>query len=359
MSVDQTPRTTTRPTIPATTTVRTTSLEGRPAWRRAVGWLGSHDGDPARVLILVLLIAAIGIIAPSFLSKASWLATSQAATVITLLAIGQTFVIIAGGIDLSVGAVLACSAMVGAVTMRQLVGAGADPALTIAVGFAVSLATGTLMGLINGLVITKLKITPFIVTLGMLGVGTGTTNLLSGGTEVVGLPAELGAIGNTGLLGGWLTVPVLVTGAVAVIAALALARTRFGMRTYAIGSNNGAARRAGIGVDAHLVRVYMLSGLLASIAGILLVTRFVGASPLAGQGAELSAIAAAVIGGASLTGGRGSIVGTLVGGAITAVLQIGLILAGVQSFWQTVAIGIVIVLAVYGDQLRIRFSGDR
>lgn len=359
MSVDQSSRAETRPTIPATTSVRTADASGKPAWRRALGWFGTHDGDPARVLILVLMVAVIGIIAPAFLTKASWLATSQAATVITLLAIGQTFVIIAGGIDLSVGAVLACSAMVGAVTMRQLSSIGADPVLTITVGFAASLATGTLMGLINGLVITRLKITPFIVTLGMLGVGSGTTNLLSGGTEVVGLPAQLGTIGNQGLLGGWLTVPVIVTVIVAVIAALVLSRTRFGMRTYAIGSNNGAARRAGIAVDSHLVRVYMLSGLLASIAGVLLVSRFVGASPLAGQGAELSAIAAAVIGGASLTGGRGSIVGTLVGAAITAVLQIGLILAGVQSFWQTVAIGIVIVLAVYGDQLRIRFSGDR
>lgn len=361
MSVDQKTTATRREdrdTIPATTTIQVDSPR-KPIWKRAVGFLGTHDGDPARVLILVLLVVVIGIVAPAFFSKASWIATSQAATVITLLAVGQTFVIITGGIDLSVGAMLACSAMVGGVTMRAMTTAGIDSGLTITVGFGASLATGLLMGFINGIVITKMKITPFIVTLGMLGVGTGVTNILSGGTEVVGLPPELGVIGNTGFLGGWVTIPVIVTILVAVVAALVLSRTRFGMRTYAIGSNPGAARRSGIGVDAHLVRIYMISGLVASIAGILLVSRFVGASPLAGQGQELAAIAAAVIGGASLTGGRGSILGTVVGAAITAVLQIGLILAGVQSFWQTVAIGIVIVLAVYGDQLRIRLSGDR
>ncbi|NKF30696.1 ABC transporter permease, partial [Pseudomonas sp. BGM005] len=175
MAVEQfTPRpavASSRDVIPATTTVRV-EQEAPTGWRRLLGFFGSHDGDPARVLILVLLVIAIGIVAPAFISKASWIATSQAATVITLLAIGQTFVIISGGIDLSVGAILACSAMVGAVTMRGMVSAGVDPVLTIVAGFAASLGTGALMGLANGLVITKMKITPFIVTLGMLGVGT-------------------------------------------------------------------------------------------------------------------------------------------------------------------------------------------
>ena len=158
------------------------------------------------------------------------------------------------------------------------------------------------------------------------------------------------------MLGGWVTTPVIVTAVVVTLAALVLARTRFGLRTYAIGSNSGAARRSGIGIRWHLLRIYVLSGTLAALAGILLMSRFVGASPLAGQNAELASIAAAVIGGASLTGGRGSIFGAVIGAAITAVLQIGLILAGVASFWQTLVIGIVIVIAVYGDQLRMRLS---
>ncbi|WP_157682746.1 ABC transporter permease [Nocardioides scoriae] len=323
---------------------------------RAVRLLGRWDGDVARLLILALLVLAIGVVAPSFLSQASWLATSQSTTVIMLLAVGQAFVIVTGGIDLSVGAVLACSSMGAAVVMRDLYAAGSSPTQTIVVGFAVALALGGLFGLVNGLLITRLGIAPFIATLGMLGVGTGATNLLSNGAEVVGLPPQLGTIGNVAHLGGWLTVPVLVTAVITVVAGLALARTRFGLRTYAIGSNPGAARRAGIGAQRHLLRIYVLSGLLASIAGILLMSRFVGASPLAGQNTELASIAAAVIGGASLTGGRGTVLGAAIGAAITGVLQIGLILAGVESFWQTVVIGVIILLAVYADQTRSRVA---
>lgn len=320
--------------------------------------LGKGDGDVARVGILLLLVVIIGIVAPNFLSKASWLALSQTATVVAMLALGQTFVIITGGIDLSVGAVMACSAVIGAVVMRGMYAGGAPDATTILVGLAVMLVVGSVAGLINGVVITVFKITPFIVTLGMLSVATGTMNLVTGGVEVVGLPPVLGTIGNTPL-GGWVTVPVLVTAAAAVVSALVLGRTRFGMRSYAIGSNPGAARRAGINVGIHLIRIYMLSGLLAGLAGFLLTSRFVNANPMAAQGMELLSIAAAVIGGASLMGGRGSIVGTLVGALIMSALQIGLIIAGVQSFWQSIAIGIITVAAVLGDQLRIKYSGER
>jgi ribose transport system permease protein len=346
------------PSTAATTSPTPEIRANRPPWRRAVGFLGRADGDVARLVILTLLVIVLGLIAPTFLSKASWVATSQSSTVIVLLATGQAFVIITGGIDLSVGAVLACSSMIGAVVMRSMLGSGNDDTTTIIIGFGVALLAGAVMGLVNGLAITKLQIAPFIATLGMLGVATGTTNLLSGGTEVVGLPPPLGYIGNTGLLDGWVTTPVLVTVVVAVLAALVLARTRFGLRTYAIGSNVGAARKSGIAVDRHLLKVYVLSGVLASLAGILLMSRFVGASPLAGMNTELAAIAAAVIGGASLAGGRGSILGTVIGASITGVLQIGLILAGVASFWQTIVIGVIIVLAVYGDRLRTSLSAD-
>ncbi|MEV7527003.1 ABC transporter permease [Agrococcus sediminis] len=333
--------------------------QSRPGWlRRAGALLGRGDGDVARVLILALIVVAIGIVAPNFLTQASWLALSQTATVVAMLALGQTFVIITGGIDLSVGAVMACSAVIGAVVMRDAVASGFEPGGAIALGFVAMLATGLVAGLLNGLAITRLRITPFIVTLGMLSVATGAMNLISGGAEVVGLPPQLGVIGNQAL-GGWVTVPVLVTAVVAVIAAVALDRTRFGIRTFAIGSSQGAARRAGVAVDWHLVRVYMLSGALAAVAGFLLTSRFVSASPMAGQGLELSSIAAAVIGGASLVGGRGSVLGTIVGALIMASLQIGLIIAGVASFWQTIAIGLITVAAVYGDQIRMKYSGDR
>lgn len=326
--------------------------------QRVSGILGRGDGDVARVLILLLIVIIIGSVAPNFLSQASWLALSQTATVVAMLALGQTFVIITGGIDLSVGAVMACSAIVGATVMRNMYATGADDGLVVVVGLAVMLAVGLFAGLVNGLVITKLRITPFIVTLGMLSVATGTMNLISNGTEVIGLPPVLGTIGNVPL-GGWVTVPVLVTILAAVTATLVLTKTRFGLRSFAIGSNQGASRRAGIGVDMHLIRVYMLSGFFAAVAGFLLTSRFVSASPMAAQGMELLSIAAAVIGGASLIGGRGSIVGTMVGAMIMASLQIGLIIAGVQSFWQTIAIGVITVVAVFGDQIRIKYAGER
>jgi ribose transport system permease protein len=332
------------------------SAQAIPAWKKPLGLLARSDGDYARVGVLILLVVLIGTIAPSFLSQPSWLATSQSATVIVLLATGQAFVIITGGIDLSVGAVMACSSIVGAVAMKSMFASGSGPTTSIAVGFLIAVGVGVLAGLVNGLVITKLNISPFITTLGMLGVATGVTNLVSNGTEVVGLPAQLGSIGNKAYLGGWLTTPVVITIVAATIAGILLARTQFGLRTYVIGSNSGAARRAGIRTDRHLLRIYMISGFFAALAGILLMSRFIGASPLAGQNAELSSIAAAVIGGASLTGGRGSILGAVIGAVITAVLQIGLILAGVASFWQTLVIGVVIVIAVYGDQLRLKIA---
>lgn len=331
---------------------------GRSILGRIGSILGKWDGDVARILILLVIVVVIGIVAPSFLSMASWLALSQTTTLVALLALGQTFVIVTGGIDLSVGAVMACSAVVGAVVMRGMYASGSDMTITVLAGLATMLVVGLVAGLVNGLVITKLKITPFIVTLGMLSVATGAMNLISGGAEVVGLPPVLGTIGNQ-VIGGWLTVPVIVTIVLAVVAAIVLTRTRFGLRSFAIGSNSGAARRAGINVDRHLIRIYMLSGLFAGIAGFLLTTRFVSASPMAAQGMELLSIAAAVIGGASLSGGRGSVLGTIIGALIMSSLQIGLIIAGVQSFWQTIAIGIITVAAVFGDQLRIKFAGER
>lgn len=330
----------------------------RTPMQRFGSFLGKGDGDVARVLVLLLIVVIIGLVAPNFISKASWLALSQTATVVALLAIGQTFVIITGGIDLSVGAVMACSAVIGAVVMRALSAEGVEPNIAILAGLATTLAVGIFAGLINGLVITKLRITPFIVTLGMLSVATGTMNLISGGAEIVGLPPELGSIGNTPLA-GWFTVPVVVTILVAIVAAVILGQTRFGLRTFAIGSNQGAARRVGIAVEWHIIRVYVLAGLLAAVAGFLLTSRFVSASTMAGTGMELSSIAAAVIGGASLMGGRGSVLGTMVGALIMSALQIGLIIAGVASFWQTIAIGIITVVAVYGDQIRIKYSGER
>jgi ribose transport system permease protein len=223
-------------------------------------------------------------------------------------------------------------------------------------GFATALSLGAVIGFVNGFLITRLKLPPFIVTLGTLtAIGAGATPLINGGNEVINLPSQIGTIGQT-LIGGWVYVPVLVAAVSCVIMGLVLHRTRFGLRTYAIGSNGTGARRAGVGVDNHLVRVYMLSGLLAGLAGMMVMANFTDASPLAGQNDELNAIAAVVIGGASLFGGRGHMLGTVVGTFIIALLVTGLVLVGVSGSWQEVATGVIVVAAVAGDQVRLRLA---
>jgi ribose transport system permease protein len=222
----------------------------------------------------------------------------------------------------------------------------------IPVGIAVGLLVGLACGFINGLLVTKLKLTPFIVTLGTLGIFLGTAQILSGGTNVPYVPTAIQTeIGTRNLL-GFLPVPIAIGLVVVILAILALHLTRFGRYTYAIGSNVEAARRVGIDVDRHLLKVYALSGFLAGLAGVIDLARFNTASVGAHTLDNLAAISAAVIGGTSLFGGIGTIVGSLVGTFIPAVLRNGFIIAGVQAFWQEVAIGIVLLLAVYIDQRR-------
>lgn len=303
--------------------------------------------------VLMLLILVFSIINPVFFSVANWNNTSTFMTDTLLLALGQTVVILTAGIDLSVGAAMGLSSMVFALILEYGMNNGLSQLVSIPLGILGGMATGLLIGLVNGLLITRWKITPFIATLGMLGVCTGLTFIISNGTSVTLLPDELGAIGNH-IFFGFISFSVLVAGIVVVWIYLLLNKTRFGRYTYAIGSNVESARRAGINVSAHLTKVYMLSGFLASLAGIIIIMRFVNGSPLTGSHTELNAIAAVVIGGTSLFGGRGGILGTVVGAAIISVLLTGLVLGHVQAYWQIVAIGVIIILAVYMDQLRNR-----
>jgi ribose transport system permease protein len=269
-------------------------------------------------------------------------------------------VIITAGIDLSVGSILVLSSVIAAQTMVALSGTPEqvrnyqfpNQEVGIPVGIAAGLLVGLACGFINGLLVTKLKLTPFIATLGTLGVFLGTAQILSGGTNVPYVPTAIQSeIGTRDLL-GFLPVPIAIGLVVVIVAILALHLTQFGRYTYAIGSNAEAARRVGINVDRHLLKVYTLSGFLAGLAGIIDVARFNTASVGAHTLDNLAAISAAVIGGTSLFGGIGTIVGTLVGTFIPAVLRNGFIIAGVQAFWQEVAIGIVLLLAVFIDQRR-------
>ncbi|MBW3633871.1 MAG: ABC transporter permease [Chloroflexi bacterium] len=289
---------------------------------------------------------------------------------LVVLSVGMTFVIITAGIDLSVGSVLILSSVVAAKVMIALSGTPQDIArfefptqgLGIPVGLAAGVATGLVCGVANGALITRLRMPSFIVTLGMLGIALGLGQLLSGGTSVPNVPPSVQTeIGLRELVGFdvagqrvRITPPVVIAYSIALIAAVVLNRTRFGRYTYAIGSNAAAARRAGIEVDVHLIKVYALSGLLAGVAGAMDLMRFGTASVGSHQSDNLAAISAAVIGGTSLFGGIGTIGGSVVGAFIPTVLRNGLVITRVQPFWQNVAIGMVLILAVYLDQRRRR-----
>jgi ribose transport system permease protein len=308
--------------------------------------------------VLVLMILIFGAVAPTLFSKAAWLSTSSFAVEYLILAVGQTFVIITGGIDLADGAVLGFSGMAGALLMEHMLNNHVAGGLATWVGVIVMIAVGGVIGVINGVIITRVKLPPFIVTLGTLTAITGATDLLNNGTEITTLPNGVVNLGTDRILDGWLPIPVVIALLVALVFGLLLARTRFGVRTYAIGSNELAARRAGIKVDDHLVRVYAISGLLAGLAGLLVTANFSSASPVAGANDELYAIASVVIGGASIFGGRGTIFGTVIGTGIISVLTTGLVLANVAPFWQQVAIGAVVIGAVAFDRLRTKAGTD-
>jgi ribose transport system permease protein len=272
------------------------------------------------------------------------------ASILLILATGMTFVIITAGIDLSIGSVLVFSGVTAAKLMNAM---GGDDWGVVVVGLAAALASGIAWGILNGVLITRARVPPLIVTLGTLGMALGLAYVITGGVDEREVPFTLQDTIGTGRVAGvpWL---VIIAAVVALVLALVLAFTRFGRYTYAIGSSDEAARRVGIHVDRHLVKVYALTGLLAGLAGFLNLARF-GTTTIGGHATDnLQAIAAVVIGGTSLFGGIGTVAGSVVGVFIPAVLSNGFVIAGVQAFWQQVAVGAVLVLAVYLDQVRRR-----
>jgi ribose transport system permease protein len=322
-------------------------------------------------IILLIIIAIFALFeGTSFLSLRNFNEIVIDSSQLLVLTVGMTFVIITAGIDLSVGSILILSSVVAAQVMVALSGTPEQIALFefpnqhvgIPVGLAAGVATGLICGLVNGLLITRLQMPPFIVTLGMLGIALGLGQLLSGGTSVPNVPPavqtdiglyEVVAVDVAGQHLR-LTPPVIIALVIALVAAIVLNRTRFGRYTYAIGSNAAASRRAGIDVNWHLIKVYGLSGLLSGVAGAMDLLRFGTASVGSHQADNLAAISATVIGGTSLFGGIGTIGGSVVGAFIPTVLRNGLVISRVPPFWQNVAIGAVLILAVYLDQRRRR-----
>jgi ribose transport system permease protein len=263
-----------------------------------------------------------------------------AAAPFALIALGQTLVILTGGIDLSVGSVIAASAMAGAYMAKASAG---NLLLTVLVAVLVGLAAGA----INGFVVSRMNVPPFIATLGMLTLASGVAYVIGGGAPINGLPANFGAIANTTVLG--LKIPVLLMILCIVGFAILMKRTSYGMRVYAVGGNRLAAEIAGVKSKRVLFSVYTISGVLAGVSGLMLASRVISGAPNLGQGYELDAIAAVVIGGASLMGGRGTVWGTAIGLLLIQTLNNGLDLLIVPSYWQDVIKGVLIVLAVAID----------
>jgi ribose transport system permease protein len=322
-------------------------VEERPPtwWQRAAAGSATQIG-----LILVGLIVIFSILEPeNFTSVNNARNIATDAAVLLVIATGMTYVIITAGIDLSVGSVLVFSGVVSAKAMNGMEGDGWD---VILVGLLVAVACGLGWGVLNGVLITKARVPPLIVTLGTLGMSLGLALIITDGVDVREVPAKLVTSIGVGRLFDQIPWLVVIAAAVAIVFGVVLAMTRFGRHTYAIGSNDEAARRAGINVDRHLIGVYALSGGLAGLAGFMSLARF-ATTTIGGHSTDnLQAIAAVVLGGTSLFGGVGTVLGTVVGVFIPAVLRNGFVIVGVQTFWQQVAVGAVLILAVYLDQLR-------
>jgi ribose transport system permease protein len=299
---------------------------------------------------LVVLFAVFSITAKNFFTIRSVLTLLLQTSTVTLMGIGVTFVIITGGIDLSIGSVIALTGTVAVMV--------ADAGVPIWISMIAGLLTGVATGLINGLLITKLKLPPFIATLGMMMVVRGVALTI---TNAYSMPAPeaFGALGNktifaTGQKFPGIAYPVIIMVIVAFIFHFILRWTRIGRYTYAVGSNEEAARLSGIKIDRVKIITYIFCGLLAALSGIILASRLVTSQPNGGVGYELNAIAAAVIGGTSLMGGVGTVGGTVIGSFIMGVLTVGLTMQGANYFMQQIVIGLVVIGAVAFDQLRSR-----
>jgi ribose transport system permease protein len=333
-------------------------------------------------LFLVALVVVFSVFGHGFLRLFTVQSLLTDIDFVVLLALGQTFVIISGGIDLSVGFVMGMGSVVAALVLRS---AGASVPLAAAVVLAVvaALAAGAVPGLLNGVLVAT-GLPPFIVTLGTYGIASGAGYLLAGGLPVALTDRAVGALGNNYVVyllsgrapGFWappagatpgelragvelLPIQLLVTAVVVLTCAWCLARTRLGAQVYAVGGSRAAALRSGVPVRRRLVQVYVLSSLLASFAGVLFVFRYTSGAADAGSPLLIDAIAAVAIGGASLYGGEGSVAGTVLGALVISVVQTGLVILGVVPFWQYIAVGVIIVLAVLTDQVRRAAAAGR
>lgn len=313
-------------------------------------------------VILVALIVGFGIVSPDWamLQFSNFQAMALSVPMIMLLAVGMTFLLGAGELDLSIGANVMLSSVVAAKVMTAVAGSAADVqsgtypnlAAGVVAGVLAGIATGALFGLVNGALTTRLRISSFIATLGTTGIGTGLAFVLSGGVNVPFVPRSIQTGFGALELGGLIPVPTLLVIAIAFVLWYVMASTRFGLHTLAIGSSREAAVRAGINVPRHVLGLFVLVGVFAGVGGILDLSRFATTNVGGYQTTALGVIAAVVIGGTSLFGGRASVGGSMVGALIPVVLSTGLVIVGVESFYQLIVVGVILVIAVYLDQRR-------
>jgi ribose transport system permease protein len=327
-------------------------------------------------LFLLVLIIFFSITGQGFLNIFNFQTIGADMSLVLIMALGQTFVIISGGIDLSMGFVMGMASVASALVMSRM-GGSAPLFVVVSAGLAVGLIVGLIPGLVNGLIIARLRVPPFIVTLGMYGIARGVGFILSGGQPVSIQTNGVGQIGNGYLMyllpDGRLSFfhlpsnlqgvrpsqiiqllpfPLIFLVVVTLICAWLLSQTRFGRHTYAVGGSEEAARRAGIPVVRHTILIYLLSAFLASLAGVLYTMRFSNGAADVGDPLLINSIAAVIIGGASLFGGEGTILGTVIGALIISIIQNGLIFLGIDPFWQFIAVGAIIILAVLVDQAK-------
>jgi ribose transport system permease protein len=307
-----------------------------------------------QIILLVVLLALVvffSINNPIFFSSGVFANILLDWAPLTLIAVGETFVIISGGIDLSVGAVTGFSGIIAAFVMRDLTQMMWGETATLLIGVLVTLLVGGGLGLINGLLITVTRLVPFVATLVMLGAAGGLSIVLTGGAPIGGGPVN--AILLTVPIFGPFSIPVIIVVVIVAYLGLVLHLTRFGRYTYATGSNPFATLVAGISVNRHLIKIYVLSGLLAGLAGMFFYIRLASGAPTSGLNTELDAIAAVVIGGAALSGGVGVFVGTVLGALILTTITSGLIIIGVASDWKQVVVALLIAFAVLVQSLRL------
>lgn len=297
-------------------------------------------------IALLVLILVFTIANPNFFTVKNWFNILQAVSVVGMLAIGQIFVIITAGIDISQGSIIGLTGIVSALLMTH--------GFPVWVAIVAGIAMGSLVGLLNGILVAKAGIQPFISTLGTMSLAGGAALIMTDGQPVYGIP---GSVANFGSNGFYIFPEIAITMIIlAILAHFLLSKTKYGRYTYAVGSNILSAKLSGLNVKRQLIWAYMISGTTSGIGGIIMMSWINSALPTAGQNYELNSIAAVVIGGGSLFGGEGTIKGAMIGALLMAVLSNGSQLLGVSSYWQSVLLGLVVLAAVYIDRFRRRSS---